>query len=92
MSEKEIAVYLGGEQTAEAVLNRRLPLTLDMIKRLYQQLSHKNLFNLPDRVFERKHEHFVIFLHDVLYQARENNIQRNENVQGNGIRFCLSES
>ncbi len=38
MSEKEIAAYLGDEQTAEAVLARRLPLTLDMIKRLYQQL------------------------------------------------------
>lgn len=38
MSEKEIATYLGGEQTAEAVLSRREPLTLDMIKRLYQQL------------------------------------------------------
>ncbi|GAB4001334.1 helix-turn-helix domain-containing protein [Spirosoma daeguense] len=38
MSEREVADYLGGEQTAEAVLNRRQPLTLDMIKRLYQQL------------------------------------------------------
>ncbi|CCH56726.1 putative transcription regulator with HTH domain protein [Fibrisoma limi BUZ 3] len=38
MSEKEIGVYLGGEQTAEAILSRRQPLTLDMIKRLYQQL------------------------------------------------------
>ncbi len=38
MSEKEIADYLGGEQTAEAILSRREPLTLDMVKRLYQQL------------------------------------------------------
>ncbi len=38
MSEKEIADYLGGDQTAEAILNRREPLTLDMIKRLYRQL------------------------------------------------------
>ena len=38
MSKKEIATYLGGEQTAEAVLNRREPLTLEMIKKLYQQL------------------------------------------------------
>ena len=38
MLQKEIAQYLGGEQTAEAVLSRRQPLTLDMIKRLYQQL------------------------------------------------------
>lgn len=38
MSEREVAVYLGGEQTAEAVLNRREPLTLEMIKHLYQQL------------------------------------------------------
>lgn len=38
MSEKEIATYLGGEQSAAAVLDRKAPLTLDMIKRLYQQL------------------------------------------------------
>lgn len=38
MSEKEIADYLGGEKTAKAVLSRQLPLTLDMIKQLYQQL------------------------------------------------------
>jgi HTH-type transcriptional regulator / antitoxin HigA len=38
MSEKEISVYLNGEQTANAVLNRRQSLTLDMIKQLYQQL------------------------------------------------------
>jgi len=38
MSEKEVAVYLDGEPMAEAVLNRRQPLTLAMIKRLHQQL------------------------------------------------------
>lgn len=38
MSESEIATYLGGEQNANAILNRRQPLTLDIIKRLYQQL------------------------------------------------------
>ncbi len=38
MSEYDIAAYLGGKQTAEAVLNRQQPLTLEMIKRLYQQL------------------------------------------------------
>ena len=38
MSEKEIAIYLDGEQMAKEVLNRRQPLTLAMIKRLYQQL------------------------------------------------------
>jgi HTH-type transcriptional regulator/antitoxin HigA len=38
MSEKEIATYLGGEKTAEAILSRREPLTLEMVKRLYQQL------------------------------------------------------
>ncbi len=38
MSEKEIAVYLDGEQMANEVLNRRQPLTLAMIRRLYQQL------------------------------------------------------
>lgn len=38
MSERDIAAYLGDEQTTEAVLTRRQPLTLDMIKRLYQQL------------------------------------------------------
>jgi HTH-type transcriptional regulator / antitoxin HigA len=38
MSEAEIAVYLDGEQMAKEVLNRRKPLTLEMIKRLYAQL------------------------------------------------------
>ncbi|MBO0936297.1 transcriptional regulator [Fibrella sp. HMF5335] len=38
MSEKEIAAYLGGEQNADAILNHRQPLTLEIIKRLYQQL------------------------------------------------------
>jgi HTH-type transcriptional regulator / antitoxin HigA len=38
MSELEIADFLGGTQTAEAILNRRQPLTLDMIKRLHRQL------------------------------------------------------
>ncbi len=38
MSEQEIAIYLGGEKNADDILNRRQPLTLDMIKRLYQHL------------------------------------------------------
>ena len=38
MSTAEIATYLGDEQTAKAVLTRQQPLTLEMIKRLYQQL------------------------------------------------------
>ncbi len=38
MSEGEIAAYLGGEQTASEVLNRRQPLTLDMIQQLYRKL------------------------------------------------------
>lgn len=38
MSEAEIAVYLDGEKMAKEVLDRRQPLTLEMIKRLYSQL------------------------------------------------------
>lgn len=38
MSEQEIGVYLGGEITARAILNREAPLTLTMIKALYRQL------------------------------------------------------
>lgn len=38
MSEEQIATYLGDVNTVRAVLNRVQPLTLDMIKKLYQQL------------------------------------------------------
>lgn len=38
MSEQEIGVYLGDETTTRAILNRQVPLTLTMIKALYQQL------------------------------------------------------
>ena len=38
MSEREIAIYLGGEQITRDVLNRRQPLTLDMIQQLYRKL------------------------------------------------------
>ncbi|MEZ0609636.1 type II toxin-antitoxin system HigA family antitoxin [Fibrella sp. WM1] len=38
MSETEIAAYLGDIKTTRAVLSRVQPLTLDMIKKLYQQL------------------------------------------------------
>ncbi|MBC8155522.1 MAG: helix-turn-helix domain-containing protein [Bacteroidetes bacterium] len=39
LSQRDVAVYFGGENRVSEVLNRRRPLTLKMIKALHQHLG-----------------------------------------------------